>query len=76
EREDVGFEVVESVGVDEDIKVGKGRGDVYMEDYEENMGRLGRDGVKVICYKLMGVVDWTRTEVDLGVAAESTTLVY
>ncbi|WP_235674384.1 mannonate dehydratase, partial [Bacillus altitudinis] len=33
EGHDVGFEVVESVGVDEDIKVGKGRGDVYMEDY-------------------------------------------
>lgn len=58
------FEVVESVPVHEDIKLGRGRCDEYIENYKENIARLGRAGVKCICYNFMPVFDWTRSRLD------------
>ncbi|MEH7692324.1 mannonate dehydratase [Bacillus altitudinis] len=76
ERHDLAFEVVESLPVHEDIKLGKPSRDVYIEHYQENIRRLARHGVKVICYNFMPVLDWTRTELDFPLADQSTTLVY
>ena len=62
--EDAGlaFEVIESVPVHEDIKLGKPTRDRYIENYCENIRRLGEAGVKCICYNFMPVFDWTRTD--------------
>ena len=62
--EDAGlaFEVIESVPVHEDIKLGKPTRDRYIENYCENIRRLGDAGVKCICYNFMPVFDWTRTD--------------
>lgn len=56
------FEVVESVPVHENIKLGAPDRDVLIENYCENIRRLGQAGVKVICYNFMPVFDWLRSD--------------
>ena len=76
--EDAGllFEVIESVPVHEDIKLGKPTRDRYIENYCENIRRLGEAGIKCICYNFMPVFDWTRTQLDHVLPDGSTSLVY
>ena len=68
--------MIESVPVHEDIKLGKPTRDKYIENYCENIRRLGEAGVKCICYNFMPVFDWTRTQLDRVLPDGSTTLVY
>ena len=56
------FEVVESVPVHEDIKLGKPSRDRLIANYQQNIRNLGAAGIKVICYNFMPVFDWTRTD--------------
>ena len=56
------FEVVESVPVHEDIKLGKPTRDRLIANYQQNIRNCAAVGVKVICYNFMPVFDWTRTE--------------
>ena len=58
------FEVVESIPVHEDIKLGKPSRERYIENYCENIRRVAAAGVKCICYNFMPVFDWTRTQLD------------
>lgn len=58
------FEVVESVPVPEDIKLGTGKAPRMIENYCENVRRLARAGVKCICYNFMPVFDWLRSELE------------
>lgn len=70
------FEVIESVPVHEDIKLGKPTRDRYIENYCENIRRLAEAGVRCICYNFMPVFDWTRTQLDHRLPDGSTSLVY
>ena len=70
------FDVVESVPVHEDIKLGRPTRDRLIANYQENIRRLGEAGVKCICYNFMPVFDWTRTQLDKTLADGSTALVY
>lgn len=70
------FEVIESVPVHEDIKLGLPSREKYIEAYKENIRRLGRAGIKCICYNFMPVFDWTRTQLDKRAADGSESLVY
>lgn len=76
EQAGLAFEVIESVPVHEDIKLGKPTRDRYIENYCENIRRLSKAGVKCICYNFMPVFDWTRTQLDHMLPDGSTTLVY
>ena len=57
-------EVIESVPVNEDIKLGLDTRDEYIDAFKENIRRLGEIGVKCICYNFMPVFDWTRTQLE------------
>lgn len=56
------IEVVESVNIHEDIKLGLPTRDLYIENYIRTIEKLAQVGVKVICYNFMPVFDWVRTE--------------
>ena len=56
------MDVVESVNVHDDIKVGLPTRDMYIDNYIQTMRNLKEFGVKVICYNFMPVFDWTRTD--------------
>lgn len=70
------FEVIESVPVHEDIKLGKPTRERYIANYQENIRRLGEAGVRCICYNFMPVFDWTRTKLDKPLPDGSNALVY
>ena len=76
EKEGLHFEVVESIPVHEDIKLGKASRDRYIENYCENIRRVAEAGVKCICYNFMPVFDWTRTELSHRLPDGSMTLAY
>lgn len=70
------LEVIESVNVHEDIKLGLPGRDEYIDNYCKTIERLGQAGVKVICYNFMPVFDWTRTELARMRPDGSTVLAY
>lgn len=76
EESGLAFEVVESVPVHEDIKLGKPSRERYIANYCENIRRLKEAGVKCICYNFMPVFDWTRTQLDHVLPDGSTSLIY
>lgn len=61
EKNGLEFEVVESVPVHEDIKLGRPARDRLIANYAETIRRLGRAGIKVVCYNFMPVFDWLRS---------------
>ena len=70
------LEVIESIPVHEDIKLGKPSRDRLIENYCENIRRVAEAGVKCVCYNFMPVFDWTRTELDHKLPDGSTSLIY
>ncbi len=69
------FDVVESIPVHENIKLGRGNVDDLLEVYCENIRRCAKYGVKCVTYNFMPVFDWTRTQLDKKAPDGSTSLV-
>ena len=69
------FDVVESIPVSEDIKLGSANRDELIDVYCENIRRCAKYGVKCVTYNFMPVFDWTRTQLDKKAADGSTSLV-
>lgn len=59
---DLETEVIESVPVHEDIKLGKPSRDRLIANYAQTIRNLGKFGVKCVCYNFMPVFDWLRTD--------------
>ena len=69
-------DVVESVNVHDDIKIGLDTRDQYIENYIQTIRNLAPFGVKVICYNFMPIFDWTRSDLFHPVGDGSTALYY
>ncbi len=70
------MDVVESVNVHDDIKIGLPDRDKYIENYIQCIRNLSQFGVKVICYNFMPVFDWTRTNLFHQLSDGSTAMFY
>lgn len=70
------MEVIESVPVHEDIKLGKPTRDKLIANYAQTIRNLGKYGVKCICYNFMPVFDWLRTDLKKENPDGSTCLCY
>ena len=75
-RAGLAMEVIESVPVHEEIKLGSPKRDALIENYKQTIRNLGAAGVKVICYNFMPVFDWVRSELHYRNADGSTSLAY
>jgi mannonate dehydratase len=76
QRAGLHIEVVESVNVHEDIKLGLPTRDLYIANYIRTIEKLAQVGVKVICYNFMPVFDWVRTELFKELEDGSTALFF
>ncbi|MBQ4543902.1 MAG: mannonate dehydratase [Clostridia bacterium] len=54
--------VIESVPVHEDIKMGCGDRDRYIDNFCTTIRNLAKAGIDCVCYNFMPVFDWTRSE--------------
>lgn len=70
------MEIIESIPVHEDIKLGKPSRDKYIANYIENIKRCAQVGVKCICYNFMPVFDWLRTNMKYKHKDGSNSLAY
>ena len=70
------LEVIESVNVHEDIKLGLPSRERYIDNYKKTIKNLKEIGIKVICYNFMPVFDWTRTSLDRKLPDGSNTMSY
>ena len=76
--EDAGlkFEVVESLPVSEEIKLGTEKRDELIENYKTSLINLAENGIKTVTYNFMPVFDWTRSQLDYELPDGSNTLIY
>ena len=70
------MDVVESVNIHDDIKVGAPARDRHIANYIQTIRNLKDFGVKIICYNFMPIFDWTRTELFFELEDGSTALYY
>lgn len=76
EKHGLAFEVIESVPVHEDIKMGLASRDQLIENYCQTLKNLSKAGIKVVCYNFMPVFDWTRSQLDYQLTDGSSVLIY
>lgn len=69
-------EVIESVNVHEDIKMGLPSRDMYIENYCKTIENLAECGVKVVVYNFMPVFDWLRTDLARVIEDGSSVMYY
>ena len=69
------FDVVESIPVTEEIKLGRPERDRHIANYCESIRRCAKYGIKCVTYNFMPVFDWTRTQLDKKAPDGSTSLV-
>lgn len=70
------LEVIESVNIHDDIKIGLPSRDRYIENYQQTIRNLAKYGIKVICYNFMPIFDWLRTDLHYQLADGSNVLAF
>lgn len=70
------LEVIESVNIHDDIKIGLPSRDRYIENYKQTIRNLAHNGIKVICYNFMPVFDWVKSDLDFVLPDGSHTLAF
>lgn len=70
------LDVVESLNIHDDIKLGLPSRDRYIENYKRTMERLAEVGVKTICYNFMPIFDWVRTDLHKELPDGSTAMFF
>ncbi|MCP4786809.1 MAG: mannonate dehydratase [Fuerstiella sp.] len=70
------FEVIESIPVHEQIKLGTPERNRYIDNYCESLSAAGEAGIPVVCYNFMPIFDWTRTNLAEQLPDGSTALSY
>lgn len=66
--------MVESLPVHEDIKRGGGDLTSLFDAYRQSLINLAAEGIKTVCYSLMPVLDWTRTDLTVPLPRGGTCL--
>lgn len=74
--EGLAMEVIESIPVSEDIKLGSAKRDEHIAAFIHNLEVCGQLGVKCVCYNFMPVFDWLRTNLHHVNADGSVSLSY
>lgn len=69
-------EVIESVNIHEEIKLGSPERDGWIDKYIETMENLAQIGIKVICYNFMPVLDWARSHLFYNLPDGSNTMFF
>ncbi len=70
----IAWEVVESLPVSEDIKKQQGPWREHVENYKTSLKNLAAQGINVVCYNFMPVLDWTRTDLKWRMPHGGTTM--
>lgn len=68
------WDVCESLPLHEDIKRGTGDLPQIFANYRQSLANLASEGIKIICYNFMPLLDWTRTDLLAPVAGGGTCL--
>lgn len=76
EKAGLELSVIESVPVHEDIKMGCGERDRYIDNYCRTLENLAKAGIDCVCYNFMPVFDWTRSDLSFALPDGSTALAY
>jgi mannonate dehydratase len=66
--------IVESIPVPDDIQRGSDGAARQTEIWIESMRAVAAEGIQTICYNVMPVVDWTRTDLDYPMPTGATAL--
>lgn len=70
------LEVIESVPVHEDIKLGLISRERYIDNFKKTIKNLGQLGIRTVCYNFMPVFDWIRSNLNKRMDDGSATLAY
>lgn len=70
------WSVIESINIHESIKTGSADRDMWIERYIQSLKNVAQQGLKIVCYNFMPVLDWTRTELDYRLTDGASALRY